>query len=109
MEQALFDIILKAVMARVVTALPFLALPFLNPLVKYVVEKLLKVIYEEATFHVAFFTIKQQVEQEQKQYEEAVLKLKQAMAKQDEKEIQHAAQLLKEKLAQLINLSKPKP
>lgn len=105
-KKLIIDVILKAVMAKLVTAIPFLGMPFLGPLVGFFVGKLLNMVGDELALMVEFKVIDIKVGKEVKGYEEAVLELKTELDKpiKDEVKINEAKDRFKEKLRDLIDM-----
>lgn len=80
-----FDVIVKKVIARAVTALPFLGVPPFSWVFGYAVNKIATMFYEELARRVTFALIDAQVEGQRQAYDEAVGKLKEVIAAPPEK------------------------
>lgn len=101
----LFDVVLKAVMARLVQAIPFLGFPIINPLVGFLLGKLVGIFYEELSRFVSFKLIDFKTEKQKNEYNESVEVLKKAVESQDEESIKRAKEEMRAKLRDLVSLS----
>jgi hypothetical protein len=99
-----FDVALKAVITRIVAAVPFLGFPVINPVFVYIITKLAGVIYEEISRVVAFSIIDHTVDQERQKYDDAVNQLKDAVKTGDQNDIEKAKAEFKERLKNLVRI-----
>jgi hypothetical protein len=103
----ILDVALKAAISRAVAAIPFLALPIINPIFAYLMGVAAKYLYTEMERVVAFKIIDHKTEAEQKEYDAAAERLKNELQKpeQDRLAIDAAKEEMRKKLALLIRLN----
>lgn len=77
-EGILFDLIVKAIIAKAVAKLPFLALPILNPIFSFVVTKIASELFKELSKRISFEIIHFKTQAERKAYEQALVALRNA-------------------------------
>lgn len=102
----LFDVVLKAVLARIIASVPFLALPIINPIFALILDKVASLFYDEMSKFIEFKVIDLQVGEQKNNYDAAVNNLKEVLSKpeQSPEEIQKAKDELKKRLHDLINI-----
>ena len=103
----IFSAVLKAIMGRLVVAIPFLGLPIIGPLASLVIGKILSIAFDELQLIVEFKLIAADVAGQKEDYDKAVSDLKVVLDKpkelQDAAEIEKAKEALKAKLRELVN------
>lgn len=72
----IFDVALKAVLEKIVIAVPFLGYPVIRPVFALIVNKLFELLYEELSTFVQFEVIDFQNAEKNKEYQNAVQDLK---------------------------------
>ena len=97
-----FEVITKAVIKKIVTAVPFLGLPVIGNLFSLIVFKLAEKFWDEAKLYGSLLKIEFKVERQRVEYEEATEKLKQTLSVDDEEEKKKARDEYREKLRNLI-------
>lgn len=75
-RKLLFEVALKAVIARAIAAAPFLGFAIINPVFVFLAEKLMTAVYEELSTVVNFAIVDIKVEGERRAYDEAVQRLR---------------------------------
>lgn len=102
------DIVIKAVAARAVAALPFLGAAWINPIFMFILAKVVDLVAEESARLLTVIILDIDVNLENKAYKKAVLELRAIMRKPKEEqnadEIEAARLELEKKLAGLIHL-----
>ena len=98
----IFDVVLKALINRIILKAPYLALPVINPVFIFVMTKLTGLIYDEICSRVSLVMIDFKVESERLAYQNAVEYLKFAQVKNDPETIKKAEQTFRDTLADLI-------
>lgn len=113
-KRLIYEVVVKAVIAKAVAALPFLGYPVIGPIFAFFVTKFADLVYEELARVVTFAVIDFQVERERAAFEEAAGKLKDTLAtppehydggpEEKEKKINEQKEEFKRRLADLIRL-----
>lgn len=90
-KDIIFDVLLKRVIEKVVTRIPFFAIPLINPIFIFVATKLLRLIYAEGEMHLAFTKIDVKINNEVLRYAKAKEELEQNPGdKEKRKEFENA-------------------
>lgn len=105
----IYDVALKAVLARLVVMAPFLGWPVINAVFVFIMTKLAGMLYEEMSLVASFALIDFKTEAERHAYEEAVGGLRQAIQEdKSSEEIQRQKTEAKKRLGEFIRL-RPSP
>lgn len=78
-KELITEVVVKAVVKKLVTAVPFFGLPIVNPIVSFFVMKVAKILYDEMSLSLSYTMIDSKVNQQTKDYDMAVLNLKYAI------------------------------
>lgn len=107
-EKIVFETIVKAVIKRIVAALPILGVPVIGPIFSFIVFRLADRIWEEIKIHSAFIYIEMKTDYERDSYDNAVNELKTVLederTKEDQEAINEAKEEFKKRLARLVRL-----
>lgn len=108
-KKIIYEVILKKAVAKVISALPFLGLPFINPVFVWAMEKLAATIYEELSTFVAFKVISFKTTAQREAYESAVAQFKDEVlrSEQNAEEIERRRQEVERALRDLVNFPTP--
>jgi hypothetical protein len=100
----IFEVALRAVVARLILVVPFLGWPVINPVFVFILSKIAGLLFDEMAKVVSFGIIELQVDHQRKTYEESVDKLKLALTAGDPDAIKQAKEEFKNRLGDLIRL-----
>lgn len=108
----IFDVVVKNVIKRLITAVPFLAFPGIGCLVSLVVNKLTGIVFDELSLMIEFKMIENKVGEQKDAYDKAVNDLKTILDKpveeQKSADISLAKEELKKRLKDLVNFNPSK-
>lgn len=96
----IFDVVLKAALNSISAAIPFLKLPVINTVFKFIVTKIVGVIYDEISRYVTFTLIDIKTKEQLNRYNQAVIELKTASPE----EIENAKIKFRSTLSDLIGI-----
>lgn len=104
LKQAIFDYAKKAIINAIVAKLPFLGASFFSPIVGWVVGWILNLVYEHVYRAISFALVDMQVAAQKAAYDEATVRLQEALMKEQatDKEIEDAKQKFKDSFRDLI-------
>lgn len=106
LKTLIYDVVLKAVMTKIIARVPFLGFPVIVAVSSFVVTKIATAFYEELSKTVDFYIIDTRVEAQRVEYEKDLDALKTEVTKpveqQDEAAIQRARDAVKEHLRSII-------
>jgi hypothetical protein len=105
-KKAAIDTGKKILVRKVAEKLPFLFLPILNPITKYVLEKIVELIINETEFAIFFQYTDMRVDREGREFSEAAMKNLKAQMSGDASQILQAEKELMEKFKNFVVLSK---
>ena len=104
----IFDVVVKQVVMRLITLAPYLAWPVINPVFVFVVTQLISLFYDEVSKVIHLAIIDHKVEDERRQYQDALDRLEREITKskeqQDAKAIDEARKNAKKHLDDLIRM-----
>lgn len=107
-KKLLHDVVIKAVIEQIVTAIPLLGSAFFNPIVTFIITKIATLVYKHAALLGGLFVIDLKEERKQKAYDEATIEFKNVMTRESTpEEIQKAKDEYKKRLADLVRIPKP--
>lgn len=100
------DIAIKALVKRILIAVPFFANPILGPIITYVVTKVSEKFFTELYYHGIIMSVNFKVDSEVKNYKKAVSKFKQVTNNpmESEENKQKAIDEFKKSLSDLIDM-----
>lgn len=100
------DLIVKQLMTYLVSKLPFLAFPIINPLASFLLSKLVTVIIEKTILGANFLAIDYSIDRDLEEMQDAVKEAKKAVQSNDEKAIEESSQKLIEASRDLIRIGR---
>lgn len=102
------DVIIKNVLARLVTMLPFLGWPIIGPIVAHFVSKFALIFFDEMSLVVAFKVIDGQIGKEKDEYSAATEQLKSviSVAETPAEEIERAKERVRHALNGLVKFQR---
>ena len=104
-KKAIFDLLIKRALAKVIVSIPFFALPVVNPVFVYIAEKLYSILYDELKEEGSLLMIGIKTEYQAKKYQEAVDTFETVIKSGGKDEdLQKAHDEFKERLRKLISL-----
>lgn len=108
-KKLLYEVVLTAVIKKLVTAVPLLGTSFFMPIVNFIVFKIADRVWEEASLMGAFLFIDFKTASQRANYEHATNELKDVLAlpesEQNEEIIKQAKEEYKRRLAALVRLN----
>lgn len=106
-KSIVIDVVMKAVLARIVMAIPFLGMPIIGPIFGFLLGKVFTLVAEELTKMVENKVIDIKVGGQKDKYDEAVNNLKVVVESPDKtpEQIEAAKNEFKKRLQDLISLN----
>lgn len=108
-ETIFFNIVSKQIAPKIISSIPFLGWPVINPVFMFILSSLAKVFYEELSRGIKMMTIDYEVEKEKQAYIDALKKLEDELAKpkesKDETAIERERLNTRDRLRDLIRIS----
>ena len=110
-RKLLYEVVLKSVMSKIVTAIPFFGLPFIYPILNFVFFKVADKIFNELADMGMLFKIDFKTEAQADAYIKATNELKEVLKLPDNgennAEIERRKEEYKKRLRDLINMRNP--
>ena len=100
------DLIVKQLMTYLVSKLPFLAWPIVNPIASYLLSNLVTLIIEKTILGANFLAIDFRVNADVEKLEKARKKAQEAVASGDQKQIEKSSQEIVDAARDLIRLGR---
>lgn len=106
-KKLLVEVVMKAVMARIVAAVPFLGFPIIGPIFSLIMGKVFNMVGDELVLMIKLKQIELKVGKENDEYKEAVnnLKIEVEKPEQDQQKINEAKEKAREALKKLIDFN----
>lgn len=107
-KKLLHEVVIKAVIEKIITAIPFFGLPIINPIFVFIVTQIAEKLYDQIVLVGGNIIIDLREDAKQREYEEAtnILRFK-LKENQDAEAIEKAKAEYKKKLGDLIRMDRP--